>query len=290
MSSEQYPTPEGEVPSPAAEHHDDYGPSYFENYSELRTDPNEKAPPYRCGEPVWEESFRRIATQIVARLSPATALDAGCAIGFLVQALRAQGVAAEGVDVSTWAISQVPEEVAPFCRVGSLVDELSQVYDLITCIEVLEHLPAGLASDVVANLCRNSRVVLFSSTPDRFDEVTHVNVQPSEYWVDLFARCNFYRDVDFDASFVSPHAILFRPASDSAAVAASYERWAARMNFELAEVRKHRDLLYSEVWGARQAAEAARAEVVALFNTKTFRATKPLRSLRARLRRRSRES
>jgi len=266
---------------------DDYGPAYFENYSRLRLSPEDTAPPYRWGEPVWEESFGRIASEILTRLKPLTVLDAGCAIGFLVGALRARGVAADGVDVSAWAISQVAEQVRPYCRVSSLTEDFGQDYDLICCIEVLEHLPPQETAAAVANLCRHADAVLFSSTPDHFDEVTHLNVRPSEYWVGLFACHGFYRDVDFDPSFISPQAILFRSMAFVPAVVSGYERWAWWSHHELVEVRKHRDKLYAEVWRARQDASEAEAELAALRSTKTFRFTRRLRALWAKTRRRA---
>ena len=70
--------------------------------------------PYRRGERVWEDFFAW-----PARLSPLgsrTALDVGCATGMLVEALRGRGVDARGVDVSVWAINQVPEALRPFAR------------------------------------------------------------------------------------------------------------------------------------------------------------------------------
>ena len=134
----------------------------------------------------------------------------GCATGMLVEALRDRGVDARGIDVSAWAIGQVPAALRPFCKVGSITDELDGHYDLITCLEVLEHLPPSLAAEAVANLCRHSDAVLFSSTPDDFDEPTHLNVESGGYWARLFFRQGFVRDVDFDASFLAPHAVLFR--------------------------------------------------------------------------------
>jgi SAM-dependent methyltransferase len=262
--------------------HLDYGPEYYEHYSDLRSADDQAPPPYRCGEPIWEQSFAAKAREITARLAPRTVLDAGCAIGFLVQALRREGVEAYGVDVSEWAISQVPEAIRPHCWEGSIAAELERDYDLITCIEVLEHLPGDEARAAVANLCRHTSRVLFSSTPDHFDEVTHVNVRPPEYWAALFAAHGFVRDVDFDATFISPHAVLFQKGLSLTSAVAAYERWAGLIHRELAGVRQHRDYLYSEVLELRRKSSAATAELEALQATKTFRLSRGLRRLWAR--------
>jgi 2-polyprenyl-3-methyl-5-hydroxy-6-metoxy-1,4-benzoquinol methylase len=172
--------------------------------------------PYHHGNPIWRAFFGGIAAAIVAELEPRTALDAGCGIGFLVQALRERGVDAVGFDVSEYAISQVPDEVRPYCSVRSITDELDGDYDVIICIEVLEHLPADEADAAVANLARHTDVVVFSSTPEDFREATHLNVRPPEYWVGLFARHGLFRDAELDADFVAPHALVLRRAGQTA--------------------------------------------------------------------------
>ncbi|GIV80529.1 MAG: hypothetical protein KatS3mg050_4923 [Litorilinea sp.] len=172
-----------------------------------------------CGRPyqrddLWLQMFRTIADHIVAEIGPATVLDAGCAMGFLVETLRAQGVEAYGVDLSAYAIEQVHPSVRDYCRVASIVEPFPQRYDLIVCIEVLEHLPRQAAKDAIANLCRHSDDILFSSSPFDYKEATHENVQPPEYWAELFAQHGFYRDVDFDASFITPWAARFRRSQE----------------------------------------------------------------------------
>lgn len=181
--------------------------------------------PYSRDEPIWVEFFGSLASSIVKELHPRTALDVGCAIGMLVEALRDRGVEAQGIDISPWAIGQVPERIRPFCRVGSVTDEIEGHYELITCIEVMEHLPPSLADQCVGNLCRHADMVLFSSTPDDFDEPTHLNVEPNSYWAQLFLRHGYVRDFDFDATFLAPHAVLFRRGDDRpAALVDGYER------------------------------------------------------------------
>ena len=168
-----------------------------------------------CGEPyerneVWMSLFAGFADRIVSDIAPGTVLDAGCAKGFLVECLRARGVEAWGVDVSEHAIENVPESVQEYCWVGSITEPLPRDYDLVVCIEVLEHMTPQESHKAVANLCRHTADVLFSSTPFDYKEVSHLNVQPPEYWAGLFARHGFYRDVDFDASFLTPWAVRFR--------------------------------------------------------------------------------
>ena len=194
--------------------------------------------PYVHDNPVWRSIFAAIAQRIVTELAPKTVLDAGCGIGFLVEALRERGVEAFGLDISEYAITNAADEVRPFCEVASITDDLTRRYDLIVCMEVLEHLPPHLARRAIENLTSHTDLVLFSSTPEDFREPTHLNVQPTEYWAGLFGSREFFRDPDFDASFVADHAILFRRISDIPnAVLRAYERRYWRTEKELRELR-----------------------------------------------------
>ena len=173
----------------------------------------------------WLQFFGSVAERIVHVIQPQTVLDCGCAIGLLVETLRDRGVEAYGVDISEYAIAHVYEAIQPYCWVGSILEPLPQHYDLIVTIEVLEHLAADQAEPAIANFCCHTDQVLFSSTPVDYKEATHFNVQQPDYWAELFARQGFYRDVDFDASFLTPWATLFRRGRDPLPrVIAAYER------------------------------------------------------------------
>lgn len=187
---------------------------------------------------VWLEFFGGVADQLVRRIGPRSVLDAGCAMGLLVESLRDRQVAAEGVDVSDYAISQVRADIRPHCRVGSILEPYGRRYDLITCIEVLEHLTPDEAEPAVANLCAHTDDVLFSSSPSDYIEPTHRNVQPPEYWAELFAWQGFVRDLEFDAGFLTPWAVRFRRSPEPPArVVRAYERSFARLARENAELR-----------------------------------------------------
>lgn len=168
-----------------------------------------------CGLPYernehWLAMFGSVADQIVRTVQPTTVLDAGCAMGFLVEMLRQRGVEAYGRDISAYAIDHVHDDVRDYCEVGSITAPFPQTYDLIVCIEVLEHMTTPDARQAVANLCQYADDIIFSSTPFDYREVTHFNVRPPEYWSSLFAQQGFYRDVDFDGSFITPWTARFR--------------------------------------------------------------------------------
>ena len=174
----------------------------------------------------WLNFFDGIGEHIVRRMGPRTVLDAGCAMGFLVEALRDRGVEAFGLDISEYALQRVRDDLKPYCWLGSVLDPLPRRYDLIVCIEVLEHLPQTDSERALENLCRYCDDMLFSSTPEDYREATHFNVQPPEYWAEQFALQGFVHDVEFDGSFITPWATRFRRSQEPHhRVVRNYERW-----------------------------------------------------------------
>lgn len=171
--------------------------------------------------------IRHLASQIKEKYHPQTVLDAGCAMGMLVAALRDLGVEAYGVDLSEYAISQVREDIRPYCAVGSLSsalpDSLPKRYDLVVSMEVLEHMPEEDAKKAVANLCAVTDRVLFSSVPDDTEDPTHINLHEPPYWCGLFAEQGLFFVGEEKPVFLTNYALFFQRKSMSASVEL-YER------------------------------------------------------------------
>lgn len=188
------------VPAAVAVSDESFGAYYYANCCGRPYERNEE----------WLARFRVLADRIVQDIAPARVLDAGCALGLLVEVLRDRAVDARGIDLSSYAIDRVHEKVRPYCAHGSIAVEFDSHYDLVLCIEVAEHMPPAEAEAAIANICRHTDDVLFSSSPVDHREPTHVNVHPPEHWAELFARHDFFRDTDFDASFITPWAARYR--------------------------------------------------------------------------------
>jgi SAM-dependent methyltransferase len=188
----------------------------------------------------WKEFFGKVADAMVTQLAPQTVLDAGCAKGFLVAALRERGVDATGFDLSEVAIADAPEVARPHVRVGSLTEPIEGRFDLVTCVEVIEHLDPADAPVAVANLTGAADRVLLSSTPADRHEATHVNVQPPERWSQLFAVNGFHRDFRHDAGYLSPWAVLYRRQAEMSMpdVVFDYERAWSQLRAETIEQRR----------------------------------------------------
>jgi SAM-dependent methyltransferase len=211
----------------------------------------------------WLSFFGTIADRIVSDLRPRTVLDAGCAMGILVESLRDRGVEAYGIDVSTYALEHVRADISPYCTHASVLDPFPQRYDVITCIETLEHLPAAQAERAVTNICAHTDDVLFCSTPTHFKEVTHLNVRPPEYWAELFARSGLYRDVDYEpSSYIARWAVRFRRTGDPPArVAGNLERLVWRLHQENLDLRELSNDLQSELARSAESLRSAHERV-----------------------------
>jgi SAM-dependent methyltransferase len=193
--------------------------------------------PYEYNE-YWTRFFAAIADRIVADLNPSSVLDAGCAIGMLVEALRGRGVDAYGIDVSDWAMANLAPGAVGHCRKASLAEPIQGQYDLVTCIEVIEHIPEPDASSALENMCAATDRILLSSSPFDYAEPTHVNVRSAEDWAVSLARRGFLHNLNFDASFITPWAVLYeRTESTVPSLVQSYERALFRLNLEVTEVR-----------------------------------------------------
>ena len=208
--------------------HDLYNEEYYQSH---------------CGEEYvyndsWKKFWGNVAEFIIRTINPKRVLDVGCAKGFLVKELRDRGIEAYGIDISEYAISQVDESIKEFCQVGSALDELGSGYDLITCIEVLEHLPIGDARHAIRNICEAADDVLFSSTPYDYKEKTHISVRPVEYWSEEFYYNGFWHDLEYDATYISVQAMRFTKGKKTIEeIIRQYERMYFRNLSELFNVR-----------------------------------------------------
>jgi hypothetical protein len=183
-----------------------YATAYDEEYFRSHLGPL----PYDRNNTQLVHFFATVADQVIRCLQPRTVLDAGCAMGFLVEALWDRGIQAHGIDVSSYAISNVRRDIRPYCRVASLTDPIEGAYDVVTCIEVLEHMPEIDALAAIDHLTAVTDTILFSSSPTDVDETTHVNVRQPIWWLQQFQQRGFAPDLVFDAGFITPAAMLLR--------------------------------------------------------------------------------
>lgn len=97
-------------------------------------------------------------------------LDVGCSGGFMVEAARAAGYEATGLDIDVVSIDYAREHFPENAFFTRTVEEFDQLYkgqfDLIYCSEVIEHVPQPrpFLNAIVALLAPGG--ILFITTPD----------------------------------------------------------------------------------------------------------------------------
>ena len=134
-----------------------------------------------CGRPYqrddeWLAFFGSIAARIVSDIQPRTVLDAGCAMGFLVEEPRNRNVEPFGLVVSKCVIERMYPDAKLFCRGASLGEQISQRGDNIAGIEVQDRPPPAetkrgspaTAHMLAASSSRRSRPTAMKPRTPRF--------------------------------------------------------------------------------------------------------------------------
>jgi SAM-dependent methyltransferase len=283
---------------------EDYDAYYYSHYS---------GPSYDVDEPHWIRFFGNLADRLISLLEPTTSLDAGCAKGILVGSLVERGVDAHGVDVSEHAIENGDPRAAGRLSVQDLTKPIEGRYDMVTCIEVIEHLSQGDAELALDNLCAVTDRLVLTTTPFDLRDVTHVNVRLPQHWAAMLAERGFFRRPDVDLAFIAPWAVMFQRGNKTVRETVfDYEAVVSWAMIEVAEKRSRglelaRELAKAEkelaalgvtrgesggsgVGGeldaARQRAAAAERRLRSVTSSKSYKVgravTAPLRALRGR--------
>jgi chemotaxis protein histidine kinase CheA len=231
-----------------------YGPGYYATHC--------GPVPYARTEH-WLGFFGRVADELVRAFAPRRVFDAGCAMGLLVECLWDRAVEAHGRDVSTFAIGQVRADVRPCCEVGSIADPIEGDYDLLTCIEVLEHMPEAEALRAIAAMAAAAPRILFSSSPTDLDEPTHCNVRPTAYWLARWAEAGFAPMQTHDATYLAPHAFMLE-RSETGRAPRDLAAFAGRVRdrVALAQANARLGALVADLAAEKARAMAAEGEAV----------------------------
>jgi hypothetical protein len=98
----------------------------------------------------------------------------------------------EGDWASAWFTGE--DEPAFELVLANLEDELHvpRTYDLVTCIEVVEHLSPGRGESFVADLCCCAPYVLFAAAIPGQEGPNHLNTQWPSRWAECFAAHDYH--------------------------------------------------------------------------------------------------
>lgn len=120
--------------------------------------------------------------------NPTSVVDAGAAYGFVVDWFRERGVPAWGVEPSPVALSHVPERIANYVFEGALPGPWPELpkADLVTCTEVLEHVPEALVPEALQVLADQSSqwlvCLVMLEGPGADGDEGHITLKSRAWW------------------------------------------------------------------------------------------------------------
>jgi hypothetical protein len=142
------------------------------------------------------------AITICDNIKFSSAVDFGCAKGFLVHALSlVSNSDVTGVDISEYAIDNCLPQIKEKLRVleGNL-SSMGIKADLIIAKDVLEHIPEeeidGILSDFYA-CCNQALLIIPLGDNDKFRireyemDITHVTKKDEEWWIEKIRKSGF---------------------------------------------------------------------------------------------------
>jgi SAM-dependent methyltransferase len=114
-------------------------------------------------------------------------LDVGLGLGYGLNILAAKAEQLAGIDLDAAAVERGKRIFAGHPRVreilaydGSRIPFADKSFDVVTCVEVLEHVPDYEA--FLRELARVARRVVFLTTPNRQPEFTRPDGKPKNYY------------------------------------------------------------------------------------------------------------
>lgn len=139
-----------------------------------------------------------IVPLVMDLVGPSSVCDVGCGEGAWLSSWQNAGCDVVGLDGD-----YVNRERLLISSDDFVAADLSQTWyypdlnsDLVTSLEVAEHLPGRAAPGFVEQLCKVADVVLFSAAIPGQSGANHINCQWPDYWAALFGMHGFQMSGD----------------------------------------------------------------------------------------------
>lgn len=133
----------------------------------------------------------QFANAVLSEYSPASIIELGCGTGRLLYPYQEEELEVRGVELSSIA-QKVSRLSSNHFEEYDLTDPYypEREYDIVLCIEVLEHLPESAADTIVDSICRSAPVAIITAATPGQGGTHHVNEKPHNYWINKFENRN----------------------------------------------------------------------------------------------------
>lgn len=136
----------------------------------------------------FRECYDVVANSLCRHLDFDCVLDVGCANGFLLEFLDKKQKEVRGIELSHDALNFIPDHLKKFVTIGDATQMKPQRrFDLVTCIEVAEHIHQNRSDALVDFLTASSidHIYFTAAYPDQPGH-GHINCQPQFFWMRKF--------------------------------------------------------------------------------------------------------
>lgn len=165
---------------------------------------------YYLGEEEVRFQTVKMTNFILEKFKPKNVLDVGCGMGFLVKWLGVKGIFACGCDKSKYAIKHMSDpkylttnklNISPFVQEADIVSlpYEDKSFDLVTCLNVLEHIPTDSVPLGVQEIIRVTSQYIFIKVtthnlsdhfqllpPGSMGDKTHLTIAGDQFWLQRF--------------------------------------------------------------------------------------------------------
>ena len=132
---------------------------------------------------------------ILQYVKPKSVLDVGCGVGYWLAEFKKYGLSIKGIDGHYVPSDEIVIPEKAFIR-RDLSEGLSlqqSMYDMILCLEVMEHLPNEQSDQIIKRMTELTPVIVFSAAIPGQGGTHHINEQWQSYWSNLFKKYGYVR-------------------------------------------------------------------------------------------------
>jgi ADP-heptose:LPS heptosyltransferase/2-polyprenyl-3-methyl-5-hydroxy-6-metoxy-1,4-benzoquinol methylase len=155
--------------------------------------------------PLFKGVFEEAAHYLIEMFPEAESfLDAGCAKGFLVRALRERGREAFGFDHSRWAIEHAEPQARPYLQLAGVDDvRVERDYDVLVAFSLLETLTEAQIDGFLRRGRERTRQALIAfiptvdekkSAPPADLDLSHITLRKRAWWHERFLGAGWRQD------------------------------------------------------------------------------------------------